>query len=375
MSKLFKKENGIRYQYDDTNTGEYTTIPYMTETILTVVGPDINVSNPIDPNMDDFTIVYANVTSPVTANAQELVDLMYCWIADELPNVITMLTDTPVVFDADCNALQNFGNDLYWRGQLLSGGGGGGLTTASNGLTAVGVDVQLGGTVTQPTSILLDTNNSFQILSPIGTGGNTTFYSFPVVPDQGIIGMSGTAGSVEIDSAIVKIAATASSQLNIRTNGVMNSTSTVGQVLTLTNAVTGECEYQNVGGYTEITVNITDTEILSMGTNPIELLPAPGVGLYYDIDRIILKYFYNGNGYTVGEDLAIGDGNNNMKIIAEFFIADTVSTVAILSDISYPSIENTPRTLKTQFGTNPTLNVPGAGGTIDAIIRYRVLTF
>lgn len=129
-------------------------------------------------------------------------------------------------------------------------------------------------------------------------------------------------------------------------------------------------------GWSEITVNITDADILVLGTNPIELLPAPGVGFYYDIDRMILKYTYNGNGYVIGEDLAIGDGNNNMKIIAEAWLSDTVSQVVIASDISYPSIENTPRTLKTQYGTDPTLNNPLLpGGTIEAIIRYRILTF
>lgn len=132
MSKLFKAQNAIRYQLDDDNTGKFTSIPYMVETVLTVVGPDILVQNPIDPNIDDFTIIYANVSSPVTANVQDLVDLMYCWISEELPDVITNLTDTPVVYDAQCNALQSFGGDLYWRGQLLSTGGGGYTETIIN---------------------------------------------------------------------------------------------------------------------------------------------------------------------------------------------------------------------------------------------------
>jgi len=118
-------------------------------------------------------------------------------------------------------------------------------------------------------------------------------------------------------------------------------------------------------------VEISSAEILAMGTTPIELLPAPGAGKYYDIDRMILKYTYNGNGYNIGEDLGIGDGNNNIKIIPEFWLADTVSQIVIVSDISYPSLENTARTLKTLYGSDPA----SGNGTIQAIIKYRTLTF
>jgi hypothetical protein len=47
---------------------------------------------------------------------------------------------------------------------------------------------------------------------------------------------------------------------------------------------------QNPGGggsdYTETIVNISSAQILAMGTTPIELLPAPGVGKYYEFDII-----------------------------------------------------------------------------------------
>jgi len=40
--------------------------------------------------------------------------------------------------------------------------------------------------------------------------------------------------------------------------------------------------YATAGGYTETIVNISSAQILSMGTTPIELLPAPGENKYYE---------------------------------------------------------------------------------------------
>jgi len=299
MSKIFKAQNGIRYQLDDLNSGLYTTIPYMSETILTVIGTDINVENPIDPTIDDFLIDWTLVSSPVTATPQELVDLMYCWISDELPNVITLLTDTPVVFEADCNALQNFGNDLYWRGQLLSTGGGTGISTVDNGLTENPAgNAQLGGLITQPTTIELVDTNSFQVTSPIGTGGNTSIYMFPVVPDQGIVGFNGSGGIVEIDSAAVKISATASTNVNIKTNLVANSVAMQGQVMTLMDISTGQVEFSE--GLGSLQVQSADPQILAFGNlknwwfyTPSSVMELPDLSAYGSSTEFIEASFYN----------------------------------------------------------------------------------
>ena len=50
--------------------------------------------------------------------------------------------------------------------------------------------------------------------------------------------------------------------------------------------------------YTETIVNISSAQILAMGTTPIELLPAAGVGKYYDIDKIIFEVDGNTIDYT-----------------------------------------------------------------------------
>ena len=306
MSKLFKKDNGIRYQLTDTNTGEFTTIPYEVSTVLTVIGTDIQVSSPIDPTPLDFLIDWTLVTSPVTATAQDLVDLMYCWISEELPDVITYLTDTPVVYDAQCNALQSFSNDLYWRGVLISGGGG--ITTADNGLDlSTPTNVQLGGQIIQPTTVELVDVNSFQITSPITIGGNTSIYMFPVVPDAGIVGLTGSGGIFEIDSATIKIIAPTSSQLQLRTPGVSGSTAVVGNVLSLVDAVTGQVEYTDVNQLQgDLQLQVSDPEFLVFGnlrnwyyTIPLSTMTLPNLSSLPANYTIVEASFFNPTASTV----------------------------------------------------------------------------
>jgi len=308
MSKLFKKDNGIRYQLTDTNTGEFTTIPYEVSTVLTVIGTDINVQSPIDPNPLDFLIDWTLVSSPITATPQDLVDLMYCWISEELPDVITYLTDTPVVYDADCNALQSFNNDLYWRGQLISTGGATGISTVDNGLSENPAgNAQLGGQIIQPTTVELVDVNSFQITSPITIGGNTSIYMFPVVPDAGIVGLTGSGGIFEIDSATIKIIAPTSSQLQLRTPGVSGSTAVVGNVLSLVDAVTGQVEYTDVNQLQgDLQLQVSDPEFLVFGnlrnwyyTIPLSTMTLPNLSSLPANYTIVEASFFNPTASTV----------------------------------------------------------------------------
>ena len=68
-----------------------------------------------------------------------------------------------------------------------------------------------------------------------------------------------------------------------------------------------------IGGYQYYTaVTVSSAEILTLSSSPIELLPAPGVGYYYDI-KLILEYTFNTTPYTVASgDLIIDDGTNVM---------------------------------------------------------------
>jgi hypothetical protein len=68
-----------------------------------------------------------------------------------------------------------------------------------------------------------------------------------------------------------------------------------------------------IGGYQYYTaVTVSSAEILTLSSLPIELLPAPGVGYYYDI-KLILEYTFNTTPYTVASgDVIIDDGTNVM---------------------------------------------------------------
>lgn len=82
--------------------------------------------------------------------------------------------------------------------------------------------------------------------------------------------------------------------------------------------------------YTETIVNISSAQILAMGTTPIELLPAAGVGMYYDIDKIVLEYT-NVSAYTLANPITIYQSNGK-------YIADISS--GLITGLGYPSFNN-----------------------------------
>jgi hypothetical protein len=168
----------------------------------------------------------------------------------------------------------------------------------------------------------------------------------------------------------------------------------------LTNAMTVEDLANQIGGgseYTETIVNITPTEttysdgrplvasgILAMGTTPIELLPAPGVGMYYDY------YGFIEGSITAcdlgGTNVLVGDLNNyggtmigifsfqNMNNKVAKFGNDPVIVEAIGLGNS-PSTQtyalNTPIVMTTNLNTNPV----SVTGTLRVKIYHKTITF
>lgn len=145
-------------------------------------------------------------------------------------------------------------------------------------------------------------------------------------------------------------------------------------------------------GTTEI-VNISSAQILAMGTTPIQLLPAAGVGKYYDIDKVILEYTHVTTAYTLGTAtrIRVSDSNGMM-----FFDADS----AQLSEVDNNVSRLTPITVfnnaagaggseitQGYFYTNDSLSLStisdaGSGvdvtlgdGTLRVIITYNLRTF
>lgn len=134
--------------------------------------------------------------------------------------------------------------------------------------------------------------------------------------------------------------------------------------------------------YTE--VDITSSQILNMGSTPIELLPAPNTNEYYDINKIALEYTYGTVPYTLENDhLAF---NNYSAYIHKTLIIMQFNTAIIASNNSGGLLDTIDTNLALQnqingIGNNVELttynstNPTGGDGTLKAKIWYKIITF
>lgn len=136
--------------------------------------------------------------------------------------------------------------------------------------------------------------------------------------------------------------------------------------------------------YDIATVNITSADILSMGTTPIELLPAPGANNYYDIQYIILEFTKNSTQYVYTDAPVIWIGSSEFAILDENLIKGLAS---------YKMVKVTPGPLAVNIDGNATwsanylldsnvyinslngANPTTGNGTMRAIICYRTVEF
>lgn len=136
--------------------------------------------------------------------------------------------------------------------------------------------------------------------------------------------------------------------------------------------------------YTITTVNMTSSDILNMGTTPIELLPAPGANNYHDIDYIIFEFTRNTTQYTYTGTPVVWIGGGEFAILTQYLIKGllpykilkvTPGPLSVNNDgnatWNVPNGLNENVYLQTLFGENPTTG----DGTMRAIIRSRILTF
>ena len=135
--------------------------------------------------------------------------------------------------------------------------------------------------------------------------------------------------------------------------------------------------------YAETIVNISSAQILAMGTTPIELLPAPGVGKYYDIDKITFEYTHNTTAYTYSSYLyvygqteygvvtsLITDPNDKVWILRPNGTTPPVDGVENYS-FGYGEQLNNSVTIGTWDASNPTLG----DGTLRVKVYYKTITF
>jgi len=139
-------------------------------------------------------------------------------------------------------------------------------------------------------------------------------------------------------------------------------------------------------------VNISSAQILAMGTTPKQLLPAPGIGMYYDIEKYVIEYTNVTTGYSFAANDLIAiyyNGGSYVPVVqidqfpfsqsansATLGVPTPEKTQAAGGFATNPkmtggNIFNLPLVFGTWSGTNPTLG----NGTIRAIITYTVRTF
>jgi hypothetical protein len=140
--------------------------------------------------------------------------------------------------------------------------------------------------------------------------------------------------------------------------------------------------------YQTTIVNISSSQILNMGTTPIELLPAAGVNKYYDIENIILEYIPNTISYnTTSGFVRLYYGNLNAAISSKIVGSDN-RYIALITDLKNRSnvSDDTfiPEAVDILYGgeadgilalTSDNGNPTNGNGTMRAIIKYKVRTF
>ena len=131
-------------------------------------------------------------------------------------------------------------------------------------------------------------------------------------------------------------------------------------------------------------VTMDSGSILNMGSSPIELLPAPGAGKYYDIDKIVLEYIHNGIAYSTAANLWIGGQKYitiDKKLITtaqnQYLIIDTPNEfidTTTLNDLERQGISGE-FNLKLELTTYDYSNPTSGDGTMRVIITYTTRTF
>jgi len=162
--------------------------------------------------------------------------------------------------------------------------------------------------------------------------------------------------------------------------GIAASVDTTEKRSKLNNSYQEYYTIQDIAGAAATTtaiVNISSAQILAMGTTPVELLPAPGVGKYYDIEKVILEYNYNSVGYSNAPQPMPSMGNFYQEISVSF-LSSASNDVVIINDFGRDPqgiyeryIINQKLELGDYNGANPTLG----DGTLRVIITYTVRTF
>ena len=107
-----------------------------------------------------------------------------------------------------------------------------------------------------------------------------------------------------------------------------------------------------IGGYQYYSaITISSADILTLNSIPVELLPSPGVGKYYDT-KMIFEYTFNTTPYTTIGSINVTDGTNivyetfNLTVLGNdtIFIAQSMTNPTFFLNLNTPLYLTTPIT-------------------------------
>jgi hypothetical protein len=148
--------------------------------------------------------------------------------------------------------------------------------------------------------------------------------------------------------------------------------------------------------YQETIVNISSAQILNMGTTPVELLPAPGVDKYYDVEKIIIENIFNLVAYStrvlkISDEagivayLELSEHQGNLVTVVNpftppnpipFYVDDGDGGTATANVNFIKNFDTDRRIIITALGFDlEPLDPTDGDGALRAIIKYKVRTF
>jgi hypothetical protein len=121
------------------------------------------------------------------------------------------------------------------------------------------------------------------------------------------------------------------------------------------------------GGYQYYSeINVSSAELLTIFSSPVTILPAPGVGKYYDF-KIYAEYKYETVIYDISSVRLVDD--NNIQLSPSIAINQTSDNVVVYYGLFSTSMVNS--TIRLYGSSDPTVG----DGTVKIKIWYNIVDF
>jgi hypothetical protein len=169
--------------------------------------------------------------------------------------------------------------------------------------------------------------------------------------------------------------------LNCTVSGRFNFTNVTTSVNTTTQ---GPIPFQaggvDVTGIVSRVTDLTNADILTLGSTPVTVVPAPGAGYYVDVISVNLIFNYTA-AYTSGGNMRLfygtaATGNAASALITASGLlvsvtADAIERVSGVPDSTDPPTTNLAVVLATVTGVNFATST--AGNTLRVVVNYRIV--